>query len=76
MTEVMVHLPEDLNIVMRRHSSVNWSNIAAEAIRKTAAELELLDAIALESNLSEEDAIALGRKVRKGMWDKVYKKLV
>ena len=47
-----------------------------EAIRKTAAELELLDAIASESNLSEEDAIALGRKVRKGMWDKMYKKLV
>ena len=47
-----------------------------EAIRKTAAELELLDAIALESNLSEEDAIALGRKIRKEMWDKVYKKLV
>jgi len=47
-----------------------------EAIGKTAAELELLDVIASENNLSEEDAIALGRKVRKGMWDKVYKKLV
>ena len=47
-----------------------------EAIRKTAAELELLDAFTSESNLSEKDAIALGRKVKKGMWDKVYKKLV
>jgi|GEM_PF-2998444 len=76
MTEVTVQLPEDLGIVMRRHASVNWSNIAAEAIRKAAAELELLDAIASESKLREEDAIALGKKVKRGMWDKVYKRLV
>lgn len=42
-----------MGIVMRRHASVNWSGIAAEAIRKTAAELELLDAIASESRLTE-----------------------
>jgi hypothetical protein len=47
-----------------------------EAIRKTATELELLDAFASESNLSEKDAIALGSKIKKGIWDKVYKKLV
>ncbi|MCZ7373245.1 MAG: hypothetical protein O8C60_06265 [Candidatus Methanoperedens sp.] len=76
MAEVTVHLPQDLGIVMRRHASINWSGIAEEAIRKTAAELELLDAIASESKLTEEDAIVLGRKVKKGMWEKVYKKLV
>jgi hypothetical protein len=76
MSEVTVKLPQDLGIVMRRHASVNWSGIAAEAIRKTAAELELLDAIARESKLTEDDAIALGRKVKKGMWEKVYKNLV
>lgn len=76
MTEVTVRLPEDLSIVMKRHASVDWSNIAAEAIRKSAAELELLDAIASESKLTEEGAIALGRKVKKGMWERVYKKLV
>ncbi len=76
MTEVTVRLPEDLGIVMRRHESINWSNIAAEAIRKAAAELELLDAIASESKLTEEDALILGKKVKKGMWEKVYKKLV
>jgi hypothetical protein len=76
MAEVTVHLLQDLGIVMRRHASIDWSGIAEEAIRKTAAELELLDAIASESKLTEEDAIALGRKVKKGMWEKVYNKLV
>lgn len=76
MAEVIVRLPEDLGIVMKRHASVDWSNIAAEAIRKSAAELELLDAIASESKLTEEDAIALGRTVKKGMWERLYKKLV
>ncbi|MBU4373624.1 MAG: hypothetical protein KKD69_07200 [Euryarchaeota archaeon] len=69
MAEVTVKLPEDIGAVMRRHASIDWSGIASEAIRKTAAELELLDAIAAESKLSEEDAIALGKKVKKGMWD-------
>ncbi len=29
-----------------------------------------------ESKLTEEDAIKLGRKVKKGMWGMAYKKLV
>lgn len=76
MSEVTVRIPKDLGNVMRRHASIDWSGIAQEAIRKTAAELELLDAIASESTLTEEDAIVLGRKVKKGMWENVYKKLV
>jgi hypothetical protein len=76
MSDVTVRIPEDLGNVMRRHASIDWSWIAQDAIRKAAAELELFDAIASESMLTEEDAIVLGRKVKKGMWEKVYKKLV
>ncbi|RMF90487.1 MAG: hypothetical protein D6733_03660 [Methanobacteriota archaeon] len=76
MSEIVVDLPEDLKKVMSKHKSVDWSGIAEEAIRKAAAEIELLNAIASESKLTEEDALKLGRKVKKGMWDRVYKKLV
>jgi len=76
MSEVVVQIPDDLGILMRRHASINWSNIASEAIRKTAAELELLEAIAKDSRLTEEDAVLLGKKVKKGMWENVYEKLV
>ncbi len=76
MSEVTVKLPQDLDIVMRRHASIDWSGIAAEAIRKIVAELDLLDAIAKDSRLTEENALVLGKKVKKGMWEKVYKKLV
>jgi hypothetical protein len=61
---------------MHKHSSIDWSWIAEEAIRKVATELELFDIIVSESMLTEEDDIVLGRKVKKGMWEKVYKKLV
>jgi hypothetical protein len=47
--------------------------MAVEAIRKTAAEPELLDTIVVESKLIEEDVIDLRKK---GMWEKVYKQLV
>jgi hypothetical protein len=76
MSEVIIQIPDDLGVVMRRHASTNWSNIAGEAIRKTAAELELFDAIAAESRLTEMDALVLGKKVKKGIWEKVYKNLV
>lgn len=76
MAEVRVAIPEDLKKVMSRHKSVDWSGIAGEAIRKAAAELELLNVIASESKLTEKDAVELGRKVKKGMWERVYKKLV
>ncbi len=76
MTELTVYLPEDLGSVMRRHASIDWAGIAGDAIRKAAAELELLESIASESKLTEEDAMVLGKKVKKGMWEKVYRKLV
>ncbi len=76
MTDLTVSLPEDLNSVMRRHASIDWAGIAGDAIRKAAAEIELLESIASGSTLTEEDAMVLGKKVKKGMWEKVYKKLV
>jgi hypothetical protein len=45
----------------------------SEVIRKTAAEVELFDAITSESRLAEKDALVLGKKA---MWKKVYKNLV
>ncbi len=76
MAEIVVEIPEDLKKVIKKHKVVNWSSIAGEAIRKAAAELELLNAIASESKLTEEDAVKLGRKLKKGMWERAYKKLV
>lgn len=76
MAEIVVEIPEDLKKVIKKHKAVNWSRIAGEAIRKAAAELELLNAIASESKLTEEDAVKLGRKLKKGMWERAYKKLV
>jgi len=76
MTELTVHLPEDLSSLIRRHASIDWAGIAGDAIRKAGAELELLESIASESMLTEEDALVLGKKVKRGMWEKVYRKLV
>lgn len=76
MVEIVVEIPEDLKKVMKKHKLVDWSGIAGEAIRKAAAELELLNVIASESKLTEKDAIELGKKIKKGMWERAYKKLV
>lgn len=76
MAEIVIEIPEDLKKVTSKHKLVDWSGIASEAIRKAAVELELLNVIASESKLTEEDAVELGRKIKKGMWERTYKKLV
>lgn len=76
MAEIIVHVPEDLKRVISRHKAIDWSGIARAAIREAAAELELLSAIASESKLTEEDAVELGKRVKRGMWTRVYKKLM
>jgi hypothetical protein len=76
MAEIIVEIPEDLKRVVEKYKLIDWSGVASEAIRKVAAELELFNAVVSESKLVEEDSLELGRRVKRGMWERVYKKLV
>ena len=56
---------------MRRFPSVNWSEVARGAIERKIEVLKKMDGLLSESRLSEEDAVALGRKISKKL-GKVY----
>ncbi len=75
MPEIIVEVPDELERAMKEHRLMDWSKIAADALRQRIAQLELLEAIASESKLTEEDAIELGRKINKSLWKNWYKKL-
>lgn len=75
MAHITLSVPEELKTVMDKHPEMNWSEVARQAFKEKVSQLELLDAIASESKLTEEDAIELGRKIRKSMWEKRYKGL-
>ncbi len=67
MTNMTLALPEDLHKIMRKHKQIKWSEVAREAIKKEAEKLELMDRILSKSELTEEDALEIGRKVNKGI---------
>lgn len=70
MVNVTLSIPEDLKKTMDKHPEMNWSEVARQAFKERLSQLELLDAIASKSKLSEKDAIELGRKIKKSLWKK------
>jgi hypothetical protein len=60
-------LPEDLKSIMDRHKEVKWSEVARRALWEHARKLELLDRLLAKSEMTEADAIAIGRKIKSAM---------
>ena len=67
MTNMTIAIPEDLHKVMRKHKHIKWSEIARQAIHNQAKKLEMMDKILSKSELTEDEAIELGRKINKGI---------
>lgn len=67
MVSVTLAVPENLKKEMDKHPELNWSEIARQAIQNKLLLLQKMDALLSNSKLTEEDAIELGRKVKKGI---------
>lgn len=60
-------IPEDLHKIMKKHSEIKWSEVARQAIWTQARKLELMDSLLSKSELTEKDALTLGRKIKQGI---------
>ena len=67
MTNMTLAIPEDLHEIMRKHSEIKWSEVARQAISEKARKLELMDKLLAKSELTEEDALEIGRKINRGI---------
>ena len=65
MTNMTLALPEDLHKIMQKHKDIKWTEIARQAIWDKARKLELMDKLLAQSELTEADALAIGRKINK-----------
>jgi len=72
MVNITLAVPRELKEIMDKHPEMNWSEIARQAFREKASQIELLDAIAAKSKLTEKDALELGREIKQSLW-KRYK---
>lgn len=67
MTNMTFAVPEELMEIMKRHKDIRWAEVAREAIWSKAKKLELMDKLLANSELTEKDAIEIGRKINAGM---------
>ena len=71
MVSMTLAIPKELKKEMELHPEINWSEVARAAIRRKIHILKEMDRILANSELSEKDAIILGRKVTKKVADKL-----
>jgi len=75
MPNMTLSLPEDIYRIVKAHNEVRWSEIARRAIEDYAKKIALMNALTHESELSEDDIMALDHKVKAGI-QKHYKSKV
>ncbi|MBI5390484.1 hypothetical protein HZB02_03275 [Candidatus Woesearchaeota archaeon] len=67
MTNMTLAIPEDLYTIMQKHKTIRWSEVAREAMWDRARKLELMDRLLVNSKLTEEDALRIGRDINRSI---------
>ena len=73
MANLTLSIPEEFKKQMDKFAWLNWSELAREAFAKRMKQLELLEKLEKEfekSELTDQDCIELGRKLREDIWEK------
>lgn len=56
-------IPEDLKKEMEKFPEINWSEVARASIKQKIAHLNFLKGFRMDSEITPEDAIKLGKDV-------------
>ena len=67
MPNMTLAVPPELKREMERHPEINWSEVARSAFREKMSDLEFLREFKSRSDLTEAEALALGRRVNQGL---------
>ena len=65
MTNLTFAISPDVRKEMKRHANIKWSEVVRRAIEAELARLHLLDRLLESSELKQEDAVNLGREIRR-----------
>jgi len=63
MVSITLAIPKEMKKEMELYPEINWSAVARAAILRKIQILKEMDKILSKSELTEEDALLLGRKV-------------
>jgi hypothetical protein len=58
-------VPEELHREIRKHKDIRWAEIARRALAREVHRLHIYDRLLANSQLTEADAIEIGRSIRR-----------
>ena len=67
MSNITLSIPDELREDMQKLKVINWSAVAREAFEKKIVQLKILESFSKDSELTQEDALRLGRKVNEAL---------
>ncbi len=65
MPNMTLSLPDDLHQELKAHPEIKWSVVVRQALRKELERLHAFDEMLSDSKLTEEDAVEIGRRIRR-----------
>ena len=63
MANLTLSIPNDLKEMMEKFPEINWSEVARDSIKKKIAQLNFLKGFRMDSEISPEDALNLGKEI-------------
>ena len=67
MTSLTLSVSKELKKMMDEHPEINWSEVARQSIIQKLTLLSKMDRLLKNSKLTEKDTIQIGRKVNRGI---------
>ena len=67
MPNITISVSEQLYKTIKQHKQIRWSEVARRAMTIYAQKLAMLDKLTAKSELTEEDAIRIGKKIKRGI---------
>lgn len=67
MPNITISVSEELYTTIKKHRQVRWSEVARRSMELYAKKLALLDKLLKDSELTDKDAVEIGRKIKHGI---------
>ena len=64
---ITISIPPELYRIMKKHKEIKWSEIARRAMWEYARKLEILDELLKNSEITDDDAVEIGKKIKEGI---------
>lgn len=67
MSNITLAIPEELQMIIKKHNEIKWSEIARRALWQQARKMQVMDKLVSKSEFTEKDVEELDHKIKAGL---------